>query len=321
MRSRFLTRSLALAALVMAVAVGRLSSADPKSQEKTEEEFIRTAYAKLSYADEVRSVLDALLHTGRDRLWSSKANAVDRALDSRLSFALSDFEFGKISAIADRKIGDFDGSSSWIGGEVLDVTPSIYNYSANGAPSTYVAYIKYAWKPSPFQSLSPAESWPVGKVLQAEQFEGRSYTDYVTYTVTLTFGDKSRTYETWVLFGRDETGKMLSYFMDAVADPTGVTFGAEHSLYPQAFVETDLRTVPFVDKWLHDNARSCSAPHSEKDNNRIDVCCDPQTGRCGVALTSLAARNLAVWSNAPRRRVSQKREQSHFQHWNLLMVM
>jgi len=268
-----------------------LVSLSPAQQQPREEEIIvRTAYAKLSYSDEVRIVLDALNNIGREKLWTTKANLVDRALDSRLSFELDHFQFGKISDIADRKIGEFDGSPGAIGGEVLDVTPSIYNYRANGSPSKYVAYVKFAWKPSPYPTLWPAESWPVSKVLQAEQFEGKKYTDYVTYTVTVTFQNRSRTYSAWMLFGRDEKEKPQVYFMDAVADPTAVLFAYEHSMYPAAFVESDLRTVPFVDKWLYDNARACNAK-SEKDNDRIDVCCDPESGRCGVAESSLAPRN------------------------------
>jgi hypothetical protein len=287
MRHGLLTPSVAFALILATIVVSDcLAGSSQKNRE--EENIIRTAYAKMSYGDEVRIVLDALVRTGRDELWTSRANLVDRALDSRLSFELSDFDFGKISSIADHKIGDFDGSSAWIGGDALDVTPSVYNYSVDNAPSTYVTYIKFAWRPSPYRSLSPVESWPIARALQSEQFEGKKHTDYATYTVTVTLGGKSRTYNAWALFRLDEKGKNQAYFMDAIADPTAVTFGVEHSFYPQAFVETDLRTVPFVDKWLHDNARTCSVPHSEKDNNRDDVRCDPHTGRCGVAQSSLA---------------------------------
>lgn len=281
MRSRFMVVALLFC----------LASGSPAQQKLREEEIIvRTAYAKLSYSDEVRIVLDALQNTGREKLWKTRANLVDRALDSRLSFELDHFQFGKISNIADRAMAEFDGSPTAIGGEVLDVTPSLYNYSANGSPSKYVAYVKFAWKPSPHETLSPAESWPIARALQLEEFDGKKYTDYVTYTVTATFQNKSRTYSAWMLFGRDEKDKPQVYFMDAVADPTAVLFAYEHSMYPAAFVETDLRTVPFVDKWLYDNARACNAK-SEKDNDRIDVCCDPMSGRCGVAESSLAPRN------------------------------
>jgi hypothetical protein len=277
-----------LAVLLAAIiASACLPPGNKLSKQNEEEALIRTAYAKMSYADEVRIVLDALLRTGRDKLWTARANLVDRALDSRLSFELGQFQFGKISTISDRKIGDFDGSATWIGGEVLDVTPSVYNYSVDKAPSTYVAYIKFAWKPSPYQALSPLEVWPIAKVLQSEQFEAKQYTDFATYTVTVTFSGKSRTYNAWALFRRDEKGKLQTYFLDPVTDPTAVLFGWEHSLYPQAFVETELHSVPFVDKWLHDNAISCSAPRSEKDNERLDVCCDPAEGRCGVSKSML----------------------------------
>jgi hypothetical protein len=255
-----------------------------------EEEVIRTTYAKLSYADEVRIILDAVQRTGRDKLWSTNANVADRALNDRLTFELSNFRFGKISAISDRKIGDFDGTLSAIGGEVLDVTPSVYNYSVDNAPSKYVAYIKFAWKLSPYKFAPPAESWPVSKALRSEQFEGKKYTDYVTYTATLTLNRKSRTYNAWMLFRHDEKGGLDVYFMDAVADSTAVLFAYEHSMFPAAFAEADLHTVPFIDKWLYDNARACKATHNEKDD-KADVCCDPRNGRCGVAKSFLLPHN------------------------------
>jgi len=275
------------------ISVLLLASASLGQQQTSHEEetIVRTAYAKLSYADEVRIVLDALEKTGRDKLWKSPANFVDRALSARLNFELSDFHFGNLNDIAKRKMSDFDGSPTQIGGQVLDVTPSIYNYARKGSNSKYVAYVKFAWKQSPLQSLLPAENWPIEKALQVQDFEGKKYNSYVTYTVTVTYQGQSRTYDTWMLYGRDDRGKPQIYFMDSVADPTAVTFAFEHSLYPAAFVETDLRSVPFVDKWLYDNALSCSAKHSEKDDDRIDVCCDPKSGRCDVAASSLVPRD------------------------------
>jgi len=219
--------------MVVALLFCLVSSSPAQEKLREEEIIVRTAYAKLSYSDEVRIVLDALQNTGRDKLWTTRANLVDRALDSRLNFELDHFQFGKISAIADRKMAEFDGSPTAIGGEVLDVTPSVYNYSANGSPSKYVAYVKFAWKPSPYPALWPAENWPISRALQAEQFEGKKYTDYVTYTVTVSFQHKSRTYDAWMLFGRDDKSKPQVYFMDGVADPTAVTFALSIPCIPQ----------------------------------------------------------------------------------------
>jgi hypothetical protein len=262
-----------------------------KSQQMTrEEEVIRTTYAKLSYADEVRIILDAVQRTGREKLWATNSNAADRALNDRLAFQLSNFRFGKLSAISDRKMGDFDGLLTAIGGEVLDVTPSVYNYSVNNSKPKYITYVKFAWKPSPYKFAPPTENWPVAKALQSEQFEGKKYTDYVTYTVTVTFDHKSRTYNALMLFTHDDKDKLGVYFMDAVTDSTAVLFAYEHSMYPTAFAEADLRSVPFIDKWLYDNARACKADHNEKDD-KVDVCCDPKSGRCGAAKSSLLPRN------------------------------
>jgi hypothetical protein len=267
------------------------NDATATKQERPEEKLIRTAYAKMSYADEVRIILDTLQRTGRDKWWQVGANTADTALGSRLSFRLDDFQFGKVSDIESRRIGDFDGSATAVGGEVLDVTPSVWSYSTANAPAEYVAYIKFAWKPSPHTSILFPENWPVSVALQLPEFEGKKYTDYATYSVTVTFQGKSRTYGAWVLFGADGNGQRQVRFVDSVSDTTAVLFGSEHSLYPAAFLKTDLKTVPFINKWLHDNAQSCTAAYSEKDNHRLDVCCDPETGRCGVSRSSLSGQS------------------------------
>lgn len=290
-----------VSALMQEPIAAAIKSADSAHATRPEEILIRTTYAKLSYADEVRILLDAVRAVDRDRLWATKADLVDAALYDRLNVQLSDFQFGRISDIATRRIADFDGSPSAIGGEVLQITPSIFNYSAGNAPSKYVAYAKFTWIPSRTQTLPEAESWPVAKVLQDEQFEGKVYSNYVTYTVAVTFAGKSRTYNAWMLFGADEQGRQQIYFMDPVIDSTGVLFAAEHSLYPDALAETDLMTVPFVNRWLYNSARSCTAPHNDKDN-RADVCCDEQSGRCGASRSFLLSHDFHRVFPRPRRR-------------------
>lgn len=285
----------ALLCLLSVAAFGR----DPKPNHqvdtaqsmRAEEILIRTAYAKMSYADEVGTIVREVQQTSRTQLWNSRANRANIALSKRLSFQLGGFQFGKVSAIANGRMADFDGSPSAIGGEVLDVTPSIFNYRVDSSPAKYVTYAKFAWKPSPNQSLMPEENWTVAKALQEEQFAGKEYTDYVTYKVTLTFNGKSRSYDAWMLFGPDGRGQEQVYFMDPVVNSTGVLFASEHSVYPTAFAETELNAVPFINRWLYDNAQSCTARQNEKDQI-ADVCCDPQNGRCGVSRSLLLSHGF-----------------------------
>ena len=65
MRSRFM-----VVALLFCLASHSLA----QQKLREEEIIVRTAYAKLSYSDEVRIVLDALQNTGRDKLWKARAN-------------------------------------------------------------------------------------------------------------------------------------------------------------------------------------------------------------------------------------------------------
>lgn len=59
---------------------------------------------------------------------------------------------------------------------------------------------------------------------------------------------------------------------------------ARTTIFPTALAKTRLGNAPFVRKWLRDNQQSCG-----ERKKKGDVCCNTETGRCGVDNTELPA--------------------------------
>src|SRR5437764_124796 len=79
-----------------------------KGQQMThEEQIVRTTYAKLSYADEIRIIVKTM-NSAPDK-FKADERAADKALSSRLEFELSNFTTGPISEIEGRIISELAG--------------------------------------------------------------------------------------------------------------------------------------------------------------------------------------------------------------------
>jgi hypothetical protein len=248
-----------------------------------EEQVVRTTYAKLSFADETRIVLDALQQ--------GEQATVDKALNSRLDFQLSNFKIGPIKEIAGRITADVAGIPA--DGNVLEVQPSTFNRKEDGQANEYVLYAKVKWTKAPGRFT--ADSWPLGEVLALAE-SGGPYQRYASYTVTVTFANNSRTYDTVAVFGTppanaaDTTEKV--HFLDVVTGPSMLDLLSRTRMFPSALVKTKLRNTPVVRRWLRDNEQQACG----KDN---DVCCDLAAGRCGVQLKDLPTARMHRYG-APR---------------------
>src|SRR5262245_52158271 len=113
--------------LFLAVAAhlcGQLKSNKEMSKEVA---VVRTAYAKLSYADEIRILTDMLSPKPDIDLWKADREAADQALKERLFFQLSNFQSGNVADIARKKFSDL--VTLWdVGSDVLEANPSLWNY-------------------------------------------------------------------------------------------------------------------------------------------------------------------------------------------------
>ncbi|MGC2697402.1 MAG: hypothetical protein WA738_16570, partial [Candidatus Angelobacter sp.] len=189
----------------IATAVMLFSALTAMGQQMThEEQVVRTTYAKLSYADEVRIIMRTM--NALPDKFQADERAADKALGSRLEFQLSDFKTGPVSEIEGRIAAELDGDppeGDTVG--TLLVVPGTFNYtdhSAIGKGATeWTVYVDVSWNKQPYHR-APADGWPMAAILNLKEMNG-PYDRYATYTVTVTFQSKSRTYSTAVLFGKN----------------------------------------------------------------------------------------------------------------------
>lgn len=247
-----------------------------------EEQVVRTTYAKLSFADEIRIILGAMRHAPDQ--WKADERSADKELASRLDFQLSNFKQGPISEIEGRITSEVAGmppEGDTAG--VLQVTPSTFNYTEGDAGTPeWTVYADVSWNTNP-QRRAPADGWPLGSLLPLPEMAG-PYDRYATYTVTATFHSKSRTYSTAALFGKHPDGTDNVHFLDLISGSITLDLLAKTDMSTAPFSKTHLRNVPFVSKWLIDNQQSCSV------KGHGDVCCNTETKKCGAGVSSTSNR-------------------------------
>ncbi|HEY2235897.1 MAG TPA: hypothetical protein VGK01_20665 [Candidatus Angelobacter sp.] len=249
-----------------------------------EEQVVRTTYAKLSYADEVRIIMR--MEALPDKFQADE-RAADKALASRLEFQLSDFKTGPVSEIEGRILSEISGfppEGDTTG--VLLVAPGTFNYKDNSAigkgKTEWTVYADVSWNMQPQHLTAGGNSWPMATVLKMKEMNG-PYDTYATYTVTVTFQGKSRTYNTAALFGTNADGANV-HFLDLISGNMTLDLLAKTDMSTAPFSKTDLRDVPFIHKWLNSNRQQgCGV------KGHGDVCCNPETKKCGVG-TSPASR-------------------------------
>lgn len=277
----------------LARVAGVLPTTNQPSPITHEEQVIRTTYAKLSYADEIRIIMETM-QKSPDR-WKADERSADKALASRLDFKLSDFQSGPVSDINGRIMSEFAGLPSEGDTQgVLRNTPGTFNYTDSSGqqpgthgPTEWTVYVNVAWDTTP-QQRWPADGWPMAALLDLPEMGG-PFDRYATYTVTVTFHSKSRTYHTAALFGKNADGSDKVHFLDLISGGSGamtLDLLAKTEMSTAPFSKTHLRNVPFVRKWLNDNQQSCRAK-----GGHGDVCCNTNTNHCGIGATPISSRH------------------------------
>ena len=252
-----------------------------------EEQVVRTTYAKLSYADEVRIIMKTM-NAAPDKFQADQRSA-DKALASRLDFELSNFTTGPVSEIEGRIMSELAGFPTEGDTQgILNVSPGTFNYkdsSETGKGRTeWTVYADVSWNTTPQHLAGGASGWPMAALLKLKEMNG-PYDRYATYTVTVTFQSKSRTYNTAALFGKNADGDNV-HFLDLISGGSAamtLDLLAKTDMSTAPFSKTHLGNVPFIRKWLDSNQQACSV------KGHGDVCCNTETKRCGVGISSPAS--------------------------------
>lgn len=105
---------------------------------------------------------------------------------------------------------------------------------------------------------------------------------YASFTVSAHLHGHAISYRATFLFG--DHGRKIAIFDPAMRVPVDLN----RPFYPAVLVESVYRELPFIKKWLTDNQLTGCKRLKEPE-----VCCDPESGRCGLASEDVA-RSLTL---------------------------
>lgn len=247
-----------------------------------EEQVVRTAYAKLSYAAQIGMLFHAVeQHDGWPGL--NDGLALSKAMNEQIRFELSDFKVGNLN-----EIGSLPWSSLMEGPiDVIVVHGGEASIGFTKGASTHNFYITYAdaaWKAPPSKREDEQDSKVpnVKEMLQSlrRPNQGGEWTHYASYSVVAMLRERSVSYRAVFLFSWNQGNEEVLTLDYALA--MGIGTFVNTPMYPSALVDTVLREIPFVQAWIVSNEISGC-----KSFPKPEVCCDLANGRCGIASEDL----------------------------------
>lgn len=228
-----------------------------------DEALVRNAYAKLAYAAQTRTVVDA---TQRPDL--TIAELSKKLQDNELRFEITAMSSGSISDIESRPYSEFVTRPDQQ--KVLSIAHETHSVTEFGKLLAVSLTATPHWTTTMEGESGDYWDRPVKEAL-VYPFNAEKYPRYVTATITVGFQGRSRTYHTLWLFSDSDvmcfdlvTGDVVRYFV-------------KESVFPSVLTDTHFRYYPAVEQWLTSTQRfdaSCKA-------GKLDVCCDSAM-HCGV---------------------------------------
>jgi hypothetical protein len=271
-------RHIVVVCTLLASLFGRAATAQRTMT--SEEATVRTVYAKLSYAVDLETAIRAVRHNPK----ITYAQLTQEVAKESLTFHLSDFSVGDISSVLDQKYSQvFHDIRD--GGNVIDITSVTETFTEENKPgvktetSMNVAQPRWSHGPQgPVPDLTVAEALPI-----MERESGISaLMRYCTYTVTVAFEGRSRTYQTQFFFGPEGQGEVNPGDMVVALGGGMLQELLVKPVYPQVLLKTDTYGKnPALREFLEVNQRSNATCQ------RGEACCDLSALQCGVYSSDL----------------------------------
>jgi len=241
---------------VLCVMLASLSGA--VAQVTPEETMVRTAYARLSYAAQLRVVANDAIHASH----MSKADLKEQIAQQSPRFEIDNVELGSLSAIArlpwEQLVTKPDG-------DLIQVTssgvwPTIT--TRNAVTKKQMFFVSTNWSNHTFE-----QSWS-GITVEQEvgnmpKSPAEVCSSYISYRVTATLNGRSRTYNAMFLFGKDAKGNETIHMIDHVLGLGSLELVTTQSLYPEALLETYYREFPEIADWI--TANTVTKPTATRD--------------------------------------------------------
>jgi hypothetical protein len=240
-----------------------------------EEQTVRTVYAKLSYAVDLETAIRAVRHNPK----ITCAQLTQEVTKDSLTFNLSDFSIADISSVLDRKYAEvFHDIRD--GGNVIDITSVTETFTEENKPGvkteTSMNVAQPRWSIGPrgaVPDLTVAEALPI-----MERESGISaLMRYCTYTVTVAFEGRSRTYQAQFFFGPEGQGEVNPGDMVVALGGGMLQDLLVKPVYPEVLLKTaQYGKNPALREFLEVNQRSnATCKHGE-------ACCDLSALQCGT---------------------------------------
>ncbi|MCU1255096.1 MAG: hypothetical protein JWM83_1395 [Candidatus Angelobacter sp.] len=246
-----------------------------------EEQIVRNYYAKLSFLAQVGPLSNVIMH-GSPKLTEA---AVRDLMKDQIHFDLNEFQTGDFAEIETHPwtlLLNPDAPQS-----VIDVNSSGANIGVNqhnfSIASYQVAWNKPQSEPERQQArreqiASGMRSTGASTVKDAVRLtQPGDWSRYASFTVRTRLRGQAISYRATFLF--TDQGRKIAIFDPAIRMPVELN----GPFYPTVLVESVYRELPFFKKWVADNQVSGCKRLKEPE-----VCCDPETGRCGLASEDVA---------------------------------
>jgi hypothetical protein len=210
-----------------------------------EETIVRTAYSRLTYAIQLKTLLDSARSTPDD-----SARVATSVQSKELHITLSDFTIGNLADIAQVNYSDLVTKPN--GDLALFIGTHTETVNEDG-----VSYrSELASTPRWIREQSLEEDWaqPMAKILPIveKQNDNAQLTRYCAYVVNLEFGGRFRNYKSIFLFGSDAKGAEFILPGDNVININGgsLKFFAEHPVHPDVIVRSRIGNSRAVLDWI-----------------------------------------------------------------------
>jgi len=271
------------------------SPSQANAQTSSEENIVRTTYAKLRYALKISAVHDALTRNPNPL----PADLEYQVAAKTIGFDLSNFASGPVNDISKRIYGELVTKPQ--GEDVLMVAMAHFN-SLEDLPDklqvreTNEVGAEAAWTGG--QILTENWNVPFEQFLPLFDKQNSSmYSRYATYHVRVSYDGRSRSYNAMFLFG---TGSVPVLVVDTVTNNSALGALMQESLYPAVLLESRLSQISAVANWL----KKHQASDPLCPGGRRQVCCDATTLICGPAEADVKSA-----LDEPRSSVSQPLKQ------------
>ena len=257
------------------------AAANPVSHMPQEEQIVRNYYAKLSFLSQLQMLSNVIIH-GSSRLTEV---AVRELMKNQIQVDLSEFETGDFAEIEARPwtlLLNPDAPQ-----DVIDVNSVGANIGVNHHKFSLNLY-QAAWNNSQLppeqqqerrdqiaREVGSASASTVKDVVRLTH--PGDWSRYASFTVSARLHGQAISYRATFLFA--DQGRKIAIFDPAMRVPVDLN----GPFYPAVLVESVYRELPFIKRWLTDNQLTGCKRLKEPE-----VCCDPETGRCGLASEDVA---------------------------------